>query len=580
LDGLPRAILWAASRWGVFGTDGLVERLRGTVPKALLRDHEALVAALDDEVRAAIEAMTIFAGDFTADDAETVLGDALNVDVVEALTDLHDRTLLHRTAPGTFRVPRLVRQVVPADPSSPLAERHVAWCLQRSETERWRPPEPEVPDVVQAVQWLIDQGDARVGSLLVNLASSPSPGRYLELAEQARQHAPSPDVHRAHARILRLRGRFSEAAETLREGLALAGSDCRAAGPLWRHWGVLHHTTGDWEAAREGHEQALACARELSDVHGIALATANLGTIDHDRCAYEDAEQHYAEAMQGLRAVDDPHVELTVRVNQAVLWQELGKLDAAEPAYRQALVLLERTGNARTTAITLGNLGLLLHEQGRLDEAEPCLRDAFERVGSIEDPKSEALCLARLAAVHADQGRVEPADRAWESATWTVQQADDVSAKVVDLFGAFVDLAHGREPVARARLDSSEAVLQLSGDARIAARMLRRRLSAAPASLQIDETGFVPPGGERVDLSRHASIRRMFQALVQTARQPGQSLDVAALFAAGWPDERIGPDSMRNRVHVNLAKLRRWGLKTLIERTEDGYRLQATVVGG
>ncbi|MEO0602953.1 MAG: hypothetical protein AAF211_16045, partial [Myxococcota bacterium] len=46
LDGLPRAILWAASRWGVFGTDSLVERLRGTVPKALLRDHEALVAAL------------------------------------------------------------------------------------------------------------------------------------------------------------------------------------------------------------------------------------------------------------------------------------------------------------------------------------------------------------------------------------------------------------------------------------------------------------------------------------------------------------------------------------------------------
>lgn len=574
LDGLPRSILWAASRWGVYGTQGLVERLRNAVPEALLRDHEATVAALPDPLRQGLEALATFAGEFGVDDAERVVGSAVELDVVELVGALHDATLLDRVSPGVFRVLRAASDVVGGNRGSEVVANHAEWCLSRAADEHWRPTPAEVPDVVEAARVLIARGDPRVGALLFGLARTPSPGAHLELVEEALERVPSPDVHRAHSRILRLRGRLTEAAETLRRGLELAGDDPRAAGPLWRYWGVLHQTMGEQEEARRAHERALELAREAGDRHATALALANLGTIDHDCCAYEQAEYYYAEA---LRKVVDPQVELTVRANQAVLLQELGKLEEAEASYRQALVLLERAGSSSTIAITLGNLGLLLHEQGRPAEAEACLHQAIERMADVEDPKTEALALARLAAIHADRGAISAADEAWETATWKVQRADDVSGRVVELFGAFVDLARGRDGVAKARLEASEAVLQQSGDARIAARMLRRRLSTAPATLQVDANGYVPPGGERVDLSRHASIRRMFHALLGTVRDPAASLDIAALFEAGWPDEQINPDSMRNRVHVNLAKLRRWGLKTLIERTEAGYRLQATV---
>ncbi|MEN0068456.1 MAG: tetratricopeptide repeat protein [Myxococcota bacterium] len=575
LDGLPRAVHWAATRWGVLGTEGLVTRLREGVPHALIRDVEAQIAALAEPDQIALAGLVVFVGPFTPQDAQ-VVADPDNDDLVLLLASLHDATLLHRVSPGTFRVPRAVRQAVAASPKA--VERHANWCLaQHPDPDRQRPDRVHAEDLAAASRWLVSQGDPRAGTLLIALAAA-APGQHLELIEAARQQAPSPEVHRAHSRVLRLRGRLAEAAHTLKEGLALAGADVRAAGPLWRHWGVLQHTLGEWDEAREGYQQALACARELGDVHGVALATANLGTIDHDRCAYEDAEQHYAEALTGLRAANDPQVELTVRANQAVLWQELGKLEQAETGYRQALVLLERARHPHMMAITRGNLGLLLHEQARLEEAEAVLRQALEGLGPVEDPKTEGLCLARLAAVHADRGQMDAADSAWEAAIWAVQRCDSVTQQVVELFGAFVDLAHDRD--ASVRLVAAESVVQFSGDARIAARMIRRRIAAAPATLRIDDDGFVPPGGERIDLSRHVSIRRMFQALVDTAQVPGRVLDVDALFTAGWPDERINPDSMRNRVHVNLAKLRRWGLKSLIERTDQGYRLQATIVHG
>jgi len=576
LDGLPRGILWAAARWGLVGTDGLVRRLREAPPDPTVREIRTIVDALPGRLRTTLTGLASFAGAFGPDDAERIV--AAVDDVVADIGDLHRRPLLHRVAPGRFRVPRAVREVLPADPAS--RARHAAWCLERHrEPVRERPGAPDVPDLTAAARWLVAQRDPRVGELLVVLATA-APGQHLELAESARDRVPTPEVHRALSSILRRQGRPEEATHELRQAIALAGDDARLAGPAWRGWGVLHQGRGDWAEARMGYERALTCAQEVGDARGVAIATANLGTIDHDRCAYEDAELRYAQALEELRAVDDAQVELTVRANQAVLLQELGKLDEAEPAYRKALVLLERARQAHTTAVTRGNLGLLLHEQGRLDEAEQQLREALETLAPIEDAKTAALCDVRLAAVLADRGEVDAADAAWEAATWGVQRADEVTQQVVELFGAFVDLAHDREAVARARFEAAEGVLQRSGDARIAARILRRRLSAAPAALRVDPDGFVPPGGERVDLSRHASIRRMFQTLLKTASDPSARLDVEALFAAGWPDERISPESMRNRVHVNLAKLRRWGLKTLIERTDGGYRLRATVIEG
>jgi hypothetical protein len=60
-------------------------------------------------------------------------------------------------------------------------------------------------------------------------------------------------------------------------------------------------------------------------------------------------------------------------------------------------------------------------------------------------------------------------------------------------------------------------------------------------------------------------------------RAPESALTAYDLVAAGWPADRVAPLAGTNRVYVALALLRKLGLKQVIERTSDGYRLDARV---
>ncbi len=66
------------------------------------------------------------------------------------------------------------------------------------------------------------------------------------------------------------------------------------------------------------------------------------------------------------------------------------------------------------------------------------------------------------------------------------------------------------------------------------------------------------------------STQRIVTARLTT---PGRALSADELVAAGWPDERLRPDSARNRLQVALSTLRKLGLRPLLERSKGGYRL-------
>jgi hypothetical protein len=48
-----------------------------------------------------------------------------------------------------------------------------------------------------------------------------------------------------------------------------------------------------------------------------------------------------------------------------------------------------------------------------------------------------------------------------------------------------------------------------------------------------------------------------------------------ALFAAGWPDERVGVESRQKRIHTAVWTLRSLGFDAIIQTAEAGYLLDA-----
>lgn len=80
------------------------------------------------------------------------------------------------------------------------------------------------------------------------------------------------------------------------------------------------------------------------------------------------------------------------------------------------------------------------------------------------------------------------------------------------------------------------------------------------------------PDGARHKLGR--AHRRIVLALVaQREAAPSVPLTIWDLLEAGWPGERPLAEAGANRVYVALTRLRALGLRDVVERFEDGYRI-------
>jgi hypothetical protein len=120
-------------------------------------------------------------------------------------------------------------------------------------------------------------------------------------------------------------------------------------------------------------------------------------------------------------------------------------------------------------------------------------------------------------------------------------------------------------------------LVEVSDDARMVLRMLAAPLSTGEGprlKVGADAEWFKPPGSGKQDLSKFAAARRILERLTEERlAHPGKALSTEDLFAAGWPDVRISAPSAANRLHVQLAKLRKLGLKLVLLRDEAGYFL-------
>jgi hypothetical protein len=104
-------------------------------------------------------------------------------------------------------------------------------------------------------------------------------------------------------------------------------------------------------------------------------------------------------------------------------------------------------------------------------------------------------------------------------------------------------------------------------------------LTPAPRTLSLgpDACWAAGPDGARCRLT--GPLRRLLLALVRRhAERPGEVLTLWDLLEAGWPGERPLPGAGANRVYVTLARLRRLGLRDVLERFDEGYRLSPQIV--
>ncbi len=86
-------------------------------------------------------------------------------------------------------------------------------------------------------------------------------------------------------------------------------------------------------------------------------------------------------------------------------------------------------------------------------------------------------------------------------------------------------------------------------------------------------------GEAQLDLRTRGSLRRILLAVAaQHAAAPGTSLTAEQVFEAGWPYERASAKAAAARVYTAVYTLRRFGLRGVLVRRDDGYMIEPSIV--
>jgi tetratricopeptide (TPR) repeat protein len=409
-------------------------------------------------------------------------------------------------------------------------------------------------------------------------------------------------------------GRLDEAHADVDEAAVLAAThgDLRLEGRVrWRS-GAIHLAAGRLVEAERELDRALSIAHATEDELLAGRTLGSLGALhllegDFERAA--DVLGH-ARAVH-LRLAEHSASPALALVALGELAHIMGRLDEAAMRFEDA-TRAQRDGGSRAEPwIALGNASLLLET-----DSAKCLRlveRALRRPSQTGDRGAEVLLHALHALALGELGRKPDTARAAERAEALAEQvgaprlsviAGAVAARVCVDEATGAKRADAKLALARERLPAAPSLTGLvraverhvaalrgaparSDDAAGAAtstwerhirRGLGRSVGSQPALVVApDGSWFRPPGGAITDLSNRRSLRLIVERLASERGAGARALSVEELFSAGWPTDRARPDAAAQRVYVAVSSLRKLGLESVLQKTDDGYRLDPDV---
>jgi tetratricopeptide (TPR) repeat protein len=377
LDGLPLALELAAARAGVLPVRQMVARLprRLDLVDGMRASLDQSLQDLPSSCTAALSALAVFAGSFTLDDAEGVLGDPR---VLDAIQQLAERGLLAARvgpadAPATYTLYEVVRDRVrevqpawfarlgerPWEPEA-MPRLRAAFGELRSALERWWGPDPVLAGrcgAALAVLW-VDDGPLAAGRDLVQRLAP------LELPPEVRV-----SLLTQEASLELAAARTDEGARLLERALALETDPHRRVFlrlmrvQVWRGGGRLDDAAAELQALEgEPLPAWLACRYHVQAGYVWAM-----------RSDLARAEAELLRGRERAEEVPDPKVDCYCADGLAIVLGLQGRLTEAAALSRQALA---SPFTQRNEAWCHHQLAQIESARGRLEEAHEALERA------------------------------------------------------------------------------------------------------------------------------------------------------------------------------------------------------------
>jgi predicted ATPase/class 3 adenylate cyclase len=413
LDGLPLAIELAAARTASLSLDDLGSHLddcfallTGGARTALPRQRtlEATVAwsyeLLSDRQRGLFDRLSVFAGGWTLDAAETVCASA-GIEtryVADDLAALVDKSLVVRVAPEgrrvRYRLLETLRQygrerLREAGEAAAVRDAHLSWAVGiAEEAERhldgleqatWLDLlERELDNLRAALEWAITSGNAEAGLRLASITVGS--------LWTWRSHVPE-----GQRWLQRLLATPADVAVSVRaKGLLAAGR--------------VDFQAGQWDRGMRLCAQSRELYREAGEAAGEARA---LIWMAFNRWGIEDDDEIgdiIAAAIDVARRGERP-LETAIALGLSGTWWSLRDLDRAQQLVEEGGLLMEGAENPNWLAHSYEFRALVAYLRGDYPRARELLSSALPLYLQIGNRVCSAHCLETTAALAAATGR-------------------------------------------------------------------------------------------------------------------------------------------------------------------------------
>jgi len=414
LDGLPLAIELAAARVPLLGIAGVRKRLderfrmlTGGVRTALRR-HQTLREAIDwshslltVNERAVFRRAGVFAGTFTMEAAQQVLGDG-QIDPWEVLEDLGalvDKSLViaELSEPPRYRLLESTRayaleKLRDAGEADTTRERHAQAILAMFDTglrQQWLQPRnllaeehlPDLDNLRAALEW----------------AAISTPALHIALTG-------------ASVWMYTATGQRVEALRNCERAMARIDANTPPAleARLLSEWCVLP-SSPPVPAERAAAERAVALFRDLGDQRGLYIALERL-QINAHRCGDVELCERVSLAMTKVHDANwPPASRWHLLMAHAVSLSVNNQIEAARVALEECLKLARAVNEPRHTYISLQGLADVASETGRLEEALTMCRELVVMARTDRFANGLAISLCALSNALAKLGHIDEA---------------------------------------------------------------------------------------------------------------------------------------------------------------------------
>jgi predicted ATPase len=407
LDGIPLALELAAVRVRSLSVVEINTRLdecfrlltggsRNTLPRQ--QTLRALIDwsydLLNDQEKALLRRLSVFAGGWTPAAAETVGAgnDIEEWEALDLLTSLVDKSLVVAESGEEhtrYHLLETVRQytrdrLAERGESESARQRHQAFFMALAEEA-----EPQLLGP-QGVLWL-----HRLESEHDNLRAA------MEWDNQET----SLRIAGALAPFWNMRGYYTEGRRWLADTLVRADSQAYlpAQAKALNAAGALARVQGD-SVARSLFEQSLALYRKLGDKQNIATSLGNLGVVAQDQVDYVNARALYTQSLTLYRELGNRPGIAHSLANLGNIAIEQCDYATAQVLHEQCLALYSELGNKQGIANSLMNLGNSTAEQGHYDKAQVLYEQGLTLYRELENKQGIANSLMNLGSLAYEQG--------------------------------------------------------------------------------------------------------------------------------------------------------------------------------